>query len=289
MKIIFLFLVALYPIVSIANHITLEEAIHNGSLKLVVSGTPARENVHGSSHTGKCLRMQVTNTGKQSTSLRIENAYRFGNEEKSHQDLMTCEAMTVQLQPQQTSTFMINALCCEKNDGAPSASDTFHLVRKESGTIERLCVLLERQKNFDNTAQQAMWCLTDNNPIENIVDTHPDLKIENELIAFIAKEKGVTIPVRLQVPVRILRYAIETEGKYSQWMDKPATIGIYITDSLNNILITLMPDERENRTKGTVKYSYGYRGLLPKGHYKLQAKIDGVWKKEKDIIIEGAN
>jgi hypothetical protein len=95
MKILSLLFMLLSPIVSIANAITLQEAIRNGSLQVVVTGTPSKQNPHGSSHTDKCLRIQVTNSSRQSASLQIENAYRFGNEEKSHQDLMTCEAMTV--------------------------------------------------------------------------------------------------------------------------------------------------------------------------------------------------
>ncbi len=288
MKIFIGLLIILFPSTLFATVISLEEAIHANIVKVIVTGKPIENNPENETHTGKCLRIQLRNTGGKASQLNINSAYRFSNEKNAHQDLMTTESVLVSLLPNQLKTISINALCCEMHNASPSDHDTFQLAREEMGSLKKLCNLLERQKNFGNTAQQAMWCLTDDSPVENIYDTHPDIKMEDELVALIATEKGLSlIPPRKKAAaaVRILRYAIEAEGAYTQWVDKPTTVGIYITDSLNNPLITLMKDERETRINGTLKYSYGYRGQLPKGTYFLQAKIDGVWKKEKEIVV----
>ncbi|MBK7762023.1 MAG: hypothetical protein IPI46_01450 [Bacteroidetes bacterium] len=269
-----------------AKVFTLHEALSQKIISLAITGTPTNENPTKNSHTGKCLKLQFTNTSNLQADIQIENASRFVNGAKSNQDLICTENMLVKLNPKQKNTMLINALCCEKQDGSPSEKDTFLFLEKANPSIQKLCALLEKQKNFGNTAQQAMWCFTDHNAIEQVYDTHPDITIENELAKLIASELKVPVPARTtSTQNRILKYPIEVEGKYTQFVSSPVTIGVYITDTINNILITLFPDETENRTNGTVKYSYAYRGQLPEGKYLLQAKVNNEWKLEKEIRI----
>lgn len=269
---------------------SLQEALIQKLIKLTITGNPIEQNPNKDSHTGKCLRFQFTSNQGLATEILIENASRFANDLKSHQDLMSTESILVKLKQHETKSIAVNALCCEKQDGSPSVEDTFLFKEKANTSIQKLCMLLEKQKNFGNTAQQAMWCFTDKNDITSIYDTHPDIHIENELAKLIASELKIAVPSRTSTTQhRILKYPIEVEGQYKQYVSVPLTIGIYITDSLNNILITLFPDETENRTHGTVKYSYAYRGQLPQGKYLLQAKVNDEWKLEKEILIRAIN
>ncbi|HOZ50774.1 MAG TPA: hypothetical protein PLU17_02885 [Chitinophagaceae bacterium] len=276
----------LVGITNSAFSISLQEALTNKQIKISVTANSANNNPSASSHTGKCLKLDFNNASQNAIQIIIENAIVFENQEVKNQDLISCERKEINLSGNQNKTIYMNALCYEKNNSSPSPLDTFKFKLKESGSIERLCQLLSKQKNFGNTAQQAMWCFTNNASINDMIDTHEDQLVEDELIKFVANEKGIPSPQRKTTPIRILRYAIETEGSYTQWVEKPIKIGIYITDSTNTILITLMPEEIENRINGKLKYSYGYRGLLPKGKYYLQAKINGEWKKEKEIIVD---
>lgn len=265
--------------------LSLEEALRSHHIQVSITGNPVAMNIHGSSHTGRCLRIQLLNTGKQAQTITIPNACHFRNERKEHQDLVSCEQTDVVINGGQHATIAINALCSERYDGSPTVTDTFIFQGPASGPVTRLCTWLQQHHLFDNTAQQAMWCLTDDSPIDNIYDTHADTVIENQLARLVAGEKGVPVPQRFQMPHRILRYAIEAEGRYRQWIDRPTRIGIYITDSSNTILITLMDEETETRTGGNLTYTYGYRGLLPAGTYFLQARVNGAWKKEKEIVV----
>ena len=217
--------------------------------------------------------------------MKIENAYHFTNEYDFKQDLISTENYIVKLNANETKTVAINALCGEKKNASPSETDTFKLGYKHNGSIEKLTTILQRLKTYDNTAQQAMWCFTDNNSIDNIFDTDIDTTIENELVKFIALEKGIAIPKRPYNPnkkIRVLRYPIELNGSHSEHIDRPTTTGFYLTDTTNKILETIVADDTESR-KGTVKYSWGYRGQLVKGTYYFQMKTNGVWKR-LDII-----
>lgn len=285
MKKLFCFCVCLNSIFSDAKESQFIEAINSKLINATITGNPTTNNPLHNSHTGKCLQLTISNISKQPIEIKIDHAVHFINEEKSHQDLINTEDVLVRLIAGETRNIAINALCCEKNDGSPSELDTFQFSKISSPSIQGLCKLLQLKNEYGNIAQQALWCFTDENDLNMIYDTYADTNFENRLVAYIATEKHLPIPSRKYEKIRIIQYAAEVEGKYSQWIDRPTTIGIYITDSLNNPLITIMPDETERRGQGTIKYTYLYRGQLPKGIYFLQAKVDGVWKKEKELVL----
>lgn len=197
------FILAIILIVNIncyATPTTLNEGLKSNKLKVLVTGNSTSNNPTKSSHTGKCLKVKVTNTSNVSQEVKIENAYHFTNQYDQKQDLISTENYIVKLNANESKTITINALCGEKNNSSPNETDTFKLSYKHDGSIEKLTSILQCLKTYDNTAQQAMWCFTDNNSIENIYDTDMDTTIENELVKFIAKEKGIEIPKRKYYP-----------------------------------------------------------------------------------------
>ncbi len=284
MRFFFLAVILIANFNCFATTTTLNEGLKSNKLKVLVTGNNTANNPTKSSHTGKCLKVTITNSSNASQEVKIENAYHFTNEYDHKQDLISTENYIVKLNANESKTIAINALCGEKSNASPSETDTFKLAYKHDGAIEKLTTILQRLKAFDNTAQQAMWCLTDNNSIDNIFDTNMDSTIENELVKFIALEKRIAVPKRTNYPSkrRILRYPIELSGSHSEHIESTTTIGFYLTDTTNNILQTIIADDTESR-KGTAKYSWGYRGQLAKGTYYFQMKMNGVWKR-LDVI-----
>jgi hypothetical protein len=264
--------------------IKLLDAIKSNQANIVATGNPTENNPLKSSHTGKCLKLKIINTSKIALEYKIEDSYHLSCNDASTQDLITTENLLVTLNPGQSKDLTINALCGEKSNGSPSEKDSFVLSYRHNGSILRLTDFLAKHRVNDNTAQQAMWCFTDNNSIENIFDTNTDTTYENNLVLLVADEKNSPIPKRTYQPIRILKYPIELNGNHSQYIDRKTTIGFYITDSINHIMTTLIEDDTETRT-GTAKYSYFYRGQYPKGTYYVQMKINGEWKKVKEIKV----
>ncbi len=260
--------------------VPLIDAIQSKQAKLIAMGN-ANDN---SSHTGKCLKFNITNISKIPLEYKIEHSYHLSCMNESRQDLITTENIFVLLSPGQSKEIQLNALCGEKSNGSPSEKDSFTLSYRHSGSILRLTEFLDKYKANNNTAQQAMWCFTDNNAIESIYDTNIDTTLENKLVGLVADEKNIPIPKREYQIVRIIKYPIELSGSHSEYIDKKTTIGIYITDSANSIMTTLIEDETETRT-GTAKFSYFYRGQYPKGTYFVQMKINGAWRKLKELSL----
>ncbi len=274
-----------------AAPVNLIDAIRQNKIQASFTGNSSANNPNGSSHTGKCLMLKLKNTSDSRIDIKVEAAYQLKNQTDRNQDLMTTENMIVSISSNETKTVSVNALCTEKTNVSPSEKDTFILIKKNDATFFNLTAIFEKYKCFLNTAQQALWCFTDNNPIDNIYDTHQDTLVENALVAYVSNAKGVPVPARSRhyshaERPRIIRYPLEVDSTISMYIDRVTTIGIYITDTNHHPIITLMDDDTEKRT-GTAKYSFFYRGQQPKGRYYVEMKKNGEWVRLKEIIIGG--
>jgi hypothetical protein len=264
--------------------ITLLDALHQKKVELYATGNSAEANPQGGSHTGKCLKLKIKNNTGTPLNIKIESAYQFQNQHKAAQDLMVTENMLVSIAGNQTKSVNLNALCTEKTNSSPSEQDTFLLIKRNDARFTDLSAIFEKYKCFLNTAQQAIWCFTDNNPINYIYDTDGDTTVENVLVAYVSTTKGVPMPVRkryVETP-RIIYYPVEVDSSISVYIDRVTTLGIYITDSSHHPIITLFADETESRT-GTAKYSFFYRGQQPKGRYYVEMKKNGAWVRLKEL------
>lgn len=267
-----------------ATTITLLDAVKSNRVLISATGNSIDNNPTHSSHTGKCLKLTLKNTSSTPLEYNIEPAYHFTCVEDSKQDLISTDNLIVKLQAGQQKEILVNALCCEKNDGAPTDKSNYTLTYKHDGSINKLSTLLNKYKSFDNTAQQSIWCFTDNNPLDNIYDTDKDTLLENMLVSFIASEKKIPIPKRFYQPKRILKYPLEIEGSHSELIETITTIGFYITDSTNHVYTTIIEDDTESR-RGTATYSYIYRSVYPAGKYFLKMKKNNNWVIVKEINI----
>ncbi|MBL7766472.1 MAG: hypothetical protein JNJ58_10285 [Chitinophagaceae bacterium] len=269
---------------SIASPISILTAVNSGKAKVIFTGNDIINNPTKSSHTGKCLKMQITNTDRNPNQYKIENALALTNSEKENQDLIIAENMLVTLKAGESQTVFINAFCSEKSNSSPTTTDTFTLQSRMEGPMLKLTEIIERRRAFNNCGQQAVWCFTDDAPIDQIIDTDKDTATENELIRYVASVKALGIPTRKVGPERILRYPVEIEGKEKVEITTTTTVGFYITDTLNKVITTLMEDDTESR-RGTATYTFKYRGQYPFGKYLIQMKKNGVWIKIKDLIV----
>lgn len=264
-----------------ANPISLLDAIQSKEIGALITGNENANNPANNSHTGKCVKMILTNHGKLPKQFLLENGSHFTNLRTPAQDLIVSEQLICSVAPNASATFFINAFCGEKTQSAPSVTDTFQLAYTHQGSIRKLTQFIEKKKLYCYTGQVAIWCFTDNDDLSNIYDTYDDIKIENELVKLVAEEKKIPIPNRIinHTPhqPRILRYPLESEGKFKKHIEQPTSLGIYLTDSTHHPIETIIAEETESRS-GTVTLSYFIRTHYPKGVYYIEAKVNNTFE-----------
>lgn len=244
----------------------------------------------GSEHRGKCLNIMLLNTTNNPINVELDNGYHIENLTLENQDMISTDRMIVSLGPNQQKNIPLNAFCIQKNDRSPSIVDSFRFKGNASPAIKELCVWLQKQKLYTHTAQQAIWCLSDNENMEYVYDTHKDTLLENKLVTLLARLSNKPIPERkkyIASAPRVIYYPIEFDGMYSKHISSPTTTGFYILDSADKVISIIMKDDTEQR-QGTVKYSYKYRGQYPKGTYYLKMKQNNTWTLVKELKVEEA-
>lgn len=259
--------------------VDLLDAVRSQQIQLTATGTPADKNPGASSHTGKCLHLSLVNRGKQPLHIRVNTGLHLQSLTEQTQDLVTTENLLVKLAPGGQSDVTVYALCAEKNNASPGPTDTFRLMKRHDGSIGRLSDLLAALQEHGHTAQMALWCLTNGEQPENVYDTHQDTAVENKLVHFLADELRRPVPSRPAgnpQRVRTLRYPLEIEGQHKEFLEQPASFSFHITDSANRIITTLVEEDRETR-RGTIKFSFLYRGQVVAGHYYLKMRRNGAW------------
>lgn len=274
----------LFGYVSQAMQIT--EAIQLPTIKISLTGLKPQDGF--SSHTGKCLQLQLENLGPHKITLESPPGWSVTNQRNEAQNLLVLDAIYVVLAPHEKSTLALNAVCTEKNNASPKPEDSFMLdLKSPRHEIKELAQLLAKEKCYAHTAQQAVWVLTDHNLIEDVYDTHGDTLLENKLVTFLASALNKTIPQRLQrapSQPRILRYPLEAEGKFEVEITRAVTIGYHLTDSNLNVIETIIPDQFEGR-RGTARFSYMLRLQRPKGKYYICQRRDQQLIKVQEIVL----
>lgn len=266
--------------------VDLLDAVRSQRIQLTATGTPAERNPGASSHTGKCLRLTLINPSAQALNIQLATGLHLSSITERTQDLITTENLLVRINPGGQSDVTVYALCAEKNNASPSPTDTFRLTKRHEGSIGRLAEMLANLNEHGHTAQMALWCLTDRQKPEDVYDTHKDTVLENKLVRFLADELNMPVPARNRprTAVRILRYPIEVEGQHREFIEQPTSFSFHITDSSNRIVTTLIEEDRETR-RGTVKYSFLYRGQVVEGQYYLKMRRNGAWVTLKELRV----
>ena len=268
-----------------AEIIDLQQAIAQHLVAVQITGNPIQQNPQQNSHIGKCLKMQIQNQTLRALDIKITNGTWCSNLNQKNQDLIISENVVCHIDKQTKKQILLFAFCGEKNNSSPSEKDSFQFVKPLNQKLYAITHFIEQNKLFCHTGQVAVWCFTDQEPLQHIYNTHDNHDLEKELIAVVAHELHLPIPSPLSnSSMRIRLYPLEAEGKFSAHVDKPTTHGIYLTDSTHQILETIIPDETERRS-GTIRLQFGIRLQFPSGIYHIELKTDNVWSTLQKITL----
>ena len=262
--------------------ISLSQALDQGTIALHITANPKK-----AGHTGPCVQFHLKNLSAQNASIEIPCGLSLHNLRLPAQDLIVLEPMLVKLLPHQQKELILNAVCTEKQQSSPSATDTFSLGLLTSPALQGLSQKLFQLKCFDHTAQQAVWSVTDKSPLSDILDTHADTLVENVLITYLAEQLKQPKPTRTKfspsVP-RVIRYPLEADSKFEVQITRPVTIGFCLTDSNMQVIETIIPDQYEGR-RGRARFSYMLRLSRPQGVYHICQRTDGVMTRVETIKV----
>ena len=90
-------------------------------------------------------------------------------DDTDQQTIMMSELIAITLQPGQEVKKKIHGFCTEAHDGAPIMNTSFSFGSLASANLYNLSKLLSDKKLYDFTAQQAVWCISNDEDPELII------------------------------------------------------------------------------------------------------------------------
>ena len=183
-KIAFLLSLLLPFVVAKADTTPLANAIKNGSVRAELSSEGG--------FNGRCLRLTVRNKTKKTLSLQLPAGQYLMPDDSSMQRLLSSETLLFTLKANDKAAYKFYAFCSQQHRHSPKLNATFRIGKRASKAIAELAELVEQRKlNGDFAAQEAVWCLTDNAPVQNIMSRNA--ADELALRQYVAAIKGIDL------------------------------------------------------------------------------------------------
>jgi hypothetical protein len=241
------------------------------------------------SHYGKCVMLKLENKSEKKLDYAIPAGFQLQASEPKYQNLVVTENVFVSLMPREKKEIPIFAMCTEHHDAAPgSYLLSYTPLAKENKHLNELCELIAKEKWHTSEAQHAVWCLVENESLENIAgfDTSVVRKLQHK-VATLTNQKMPAPPTKSDYKRNY--YAsptvIKTKvgGSYSFNFSHPKSVQIAMFNKQNVLVRELYKNEQEAPGRKTINYAFDatvytepiyYMRMFVDGEKRLETKMD---------------
>lgn len=245
-----LLLFAFIPCNIFGNAIKLNEALTGKKIKGTIHGNSK------STHYFEPIIVDLTNISNEPINIGIDNGDMFIPNQENIQNIVVTEPQIITLQPNQRKIVKVKGMCTEKNDAAGDDSILYTFQPGKNDTLKKIANFITEKKYQTSAAQYAVWCLTNNVNLNNIIAA--DSSEENNLRRFMAKLTGKTFAVQSK-DYKTNYYAPPREKvggffEYTIPFDRDVQIAMFNKDG---ILVRELFNQKKV-TEGTHKMNFEY-------------------------------
>lgn len=273
------------------TNLSLAEALQKQLVKATFSGAKDdTAHVMESSHWGPCMSLEVTNQSSDALNLSLAYGYRLLPDDTNVQTMLVTQSLLVRLAPKQKKNYRVYAMCSEAGDAAPGSEKKFKMGKRASGHLLGLAELIEKKKYQNHTAQDAVWCLTDNHDLSSISDD--DTTIMYDLRRYVARAKGLPEASIYKPystfepapePQKVIRTRTVYSGSLSYSVSRMAKVMVALFDEDNHMKTVYVNNEMQREGSYTYNYELSSEDMNNKKHY-LRMFRDGKLEEEISIL-----
>lgn len=269
--------IAEVPIFAI-NSFSIEDAAKKGLINLSIKGKGG--------YTGDVIEMNIKNLTSKKLDLNIEAGRILDSKKSCEQDILVTKSEDFFVNANQLKTINVFGMCCQAHNGSPGNKSDYGVGKMADSNLIKLACFIDKNKYYiNNTAQQAVWAISDNNSLGSICGAEKE--IVSNLRNYVSALTGRAIPsyditYNQESANHVIGRATKIEGvfDYSVPMIGKVTIGIY--DSNGNLVQLLFKDIAHEKGECKVYYTFRTRNLSP-GTYYARMNMDGNLGKEMKI------
>ncbi len=240
---------SLWAFCGVASTIEITEALKLGKIKV----TPTYQSLGQ-----KGMLLTIKNNGAQSLTIAIPGGTTF-TPPAGEQVLMNVEDEILVLGSNETKKIYVGGYCTQLGNVAPRLESNFKIDKTTNKLLLSLLDFLKTNNPHPNNYQAAIWALTDNSPIADIVRNTADDNKMREHIAKLTKREnpwnanGQQLNV---VPGRpIQRNTVDVKGNLDVTLQENANFDIVVVDSQNEEKLRF---PREQSIQKNIPYSFRF-------------------------------
>lgn len=241
-----------------------------------------------STHFLKPLILKLQNLLNTSKTVKIENGQTFIASDSAYQNLVVTKEMIVTIPANGNKTVELYAMCIEHHDNAPIDNVIYKEGNMAGPSLKGLTMIIEKNNYFDQIAQEAVWCIVNDNPIEDIAGFNNEEVLE--LQKYVCSVTGKKIPPPPAADDYIHNYNIKTFkrtiGGYFEFdFSKKSNVKVAMFNNRGIVIRELY--NQTNVAPGFHKIKFEFDGsAFEYGNYKIKMIIDGNIYYERNIELK---
>lgn len=260
---------------------TLAEAVQKKLITVQIMGADEPQ-PSSSSHYGKCIQIELTNTSTQSFKIKLAAGQQFEPDDSTIQNMMVTEGELFVLTPKKRHKEYINAMCIQHHDGGPRSTVKFSMGSMSNGHLLGIAQLLEKHKYFNGTAQNAVWCISDGEDISTIQNDE-DTVMTYILRKFVSEATGQPMPTR-QVHAKPAQRQSKTTVTFEWSTHETYKTTLVVLDMQNHPVMEILKDAdvAGGDHSETIILS---TANLPEGFYKIVLYLNNKPKMSRKVQL----
>lgn len=281
-KMLIMFVVFLFS--SFTHAQTLDQALKNKWVSAVIKSLPTDDSRSGgNTYYGSSILLVVQNQRPIKTEISMESGRLLNPDDSTIQTMLLIDDFIISLAPGEKKEVPLMAFCSQMSKSSPERSSIFSLGKRVSGPLLSISQLLSKHKIFDYAAQNAIWCITDDNDLASIHSTNEEhTKILREFVSKVTGKKLVNEIV--SHPENTTRVNAKDTIVFSN--REGGNLSLEFLNQEGEALYSFFKDKYyKPSTRHTIRYSIIYEDL-PAGKYVVRLQRNNVIIYNKEIIVK---
>ncbi len=166
--------------------VTLQDALNKKMVTVTVTSNPTGTHYH------QPVIMHIKNITANPFQIKVENGRTFRPNDSTCQPIIVVHEMVADLSPGKTTDVKIPGMCFNATKRAPHDEMTYSIGKMATGNLAKVAQYLQDNKFDGYPAQHAIWCISNGEPLENIIDWDESKALK--IAAFMADLTGQPMP-----------------------------------------------------------------------------------------------
>ena len=251
-----------------ADTLSLNEAVTKKRVTAIINGVDPIKSTN-LLHFGECIKIKLNCLGDKPLVIVVKTGATFKCKDATITSMVCTKVKYISLVPKKEVTQKIMAIAAEFNKLTPSGLHVFTAGDVCAAPLLRVVKEVENGNFQNDIGQNAVWCATDNLPLQGLLDLCKDKVKSSALVKAVCKAQLIPVPkayANAKVSQRVY---------FDYTLTDTSNVKIILYDKAGNVVLYFLT--AKDKPTGVYKESYWISDAdLDFGDYQALLYVNGV-------------